>query len=227
MRLPVRAVVAAVSLLLAGQLGGARGAAGTEPQSASPPSPEAVTFCGPNEGAPLEPEAITACFTGDLPVAPSSVKQPDPADGSAVYVASVSQPQVDFLPAAVTASVEGAVNAASLEGPLALVLVPPYQVEDNHDVRRFLDEFQNGYRRAVVERWLTRAGRYLPMILDVFKQKGLPEDLVFTAMIESGFDPLAVSRAGAKGLWQFMAPTARRYGLRIDNWPDELLDPEN
>jgi membrane-bound lytic murein transglycosylase D len=64
------------------------------------------------------------------------------------------------------------------------------------------------------------------MLLDVFKQKGLPEELVFTAMIESGFDPLAVSRAGAKGLWQFMAPTARRYGLRVDNWLDERLDPE-
>ena len=49
-------------------------------------------------------------------------------------------------------------------------------------------------------------GRFLPMILEVFRQKGLPEELVFTAMIESGFDPVAVSRAGAKGLWQFMAP---------------------
>ena len=45
-------------------------------------------------------------------------------------------------------------------------------------------------------------------------------------MIESGFNPVAVSRAGAKGLWQFMAPTARRYGLRIDDWLDERLDPE-
>ncbi len=93
-------------------------------------------------------------------------------------------------------------------------------------MRRFLDQFQTGYRRAVVERWLVRAGRYLPMVLDVFKQKGLPEELVFTAMIESGFDPLAASRAGAKGLWQFMAPTAKRYGLRVDRWLDERLDPE-
>jgi membrane-bound lytic murein transglycosylase D len=64
------------------------------------------------------------------------------------------------------------------------------------------------------------------MILEVFRQKGLPEELVFTAMIESGFDPVAVSRAGAKGLWQFMAPTARQYGLRVDRWLDERLDPE-
>jgi hypothetical protein len=101
-----------------------------------------------------------------------------------------------------------------------------YQIQQNDHVLRFLEQFQTGYRRAVVQRWLTRSGRYLPMALDVFRQKGLPEELVFTAMIESGFDPVAVSHAGAKGLWQFMAPTARQYGLRVDRWLDERLDPE-
>ena len=104
--------------------------------------------------------------------------------------------------------------------------VSTYQIQQNDHVLRFLEQFQTGYRRAVVERWLTRSGRFLPMILDIFRQKGLPEELVFTAMIESGFDPVAVSRAGAKGLWQFMAPTARQYGLRVDRWLDERLDPE-
>src|SRR5262249_58373479 len=70
------------------------------------------------------------------------------------------------------------------------------------------------------------AGRYLPMLRTVSKQRGLPEELFSTAMIESGLDPLAASKAGAKGLWQFMAPTARRYGLRVDRWMDERLDPE-
>jgi membrane-bound lytic murein transglycosylase D len=101
-----------------------------------------------------------------------------------------------------------------------------YRVHLNEHVRFFLDRFQTGDRRAVVESWLARSGRYLPMILDVFQQKGLPEELVFTAMIESGFNPVAVSHAGAKGLWQFMAPTARLYGLRVDRWLDERLDPE-
>jgi membrane-bound lytic murein transglycosylase D len=104
--------------------------------------------------------------------------------------------------------------------------VVSYQIQQNDQVLRFLGQFQTGYRRAVVERWLTRSGRFLPMALDIFRQKGLPEELVFTAMIESGFDPVAVSHAGAKGLWQFMAPTARQYGLRVDRWLDERLDPE-
>src|SRR5947207_5913793 len=64
------------------------------------------------------------------------------------------------------------------------------------------------------------------MIREVLRARGLPEDLAFTAMIESGFKPDAVSRVGAKGMWQFMAPTARGYGLRVDRWVDERLDPE-
>ncbi|HEX9749097.1 MAG TPA: transglycosylase SLT domain-containing protein [Methylomirabilota bacterium] len=110
--------------------------------------------------------------------------------------------------------------------PAAARPAPAYRVQLNEHVRFFLDRFQTGYRRAVTESRLARSGRYLPMILDIFKEKGLPEELVFTAMIESGFNPVAVSRAGAKGLWQFMAPTARLYGLRVDRWLDERLDPE-
>src|SRR2546422_726856 len=100
-----------------------------------------------------------------------------------------------------------------------------YSVALNEDVRYFLDRF-TGSRREVVELWMGRSGRYLAMIREVFRSQGLPMDLAFTAMIESGFNPRAVSRVGAKGLWQFMAPTARGYGLRVDRWVDERLDPE-
>ena len=95
----------------------------------------------------------------------------------------------------------------------------------NQQVQYFLDRFTRE-RRQVVDKWFGRAGRYLEMIRDTLRDRGLPEDLAFVAMIESGFNPVAVSRAGAKGLWQFMAGTARRYGLRVDQWVDERFDPE-
>jgi membrane-bound lytic murein transglycosylase D len=102
---------------------------------------------------------------------------------------------------------------------------PTYPVVSNSQVQYFLDRF-TGERREVIGLWLSRAGRFLGMIRDTLRRHGLPEDLAFTAMIESGFNPLAVSHAGAKGLWQFMAATARNYGLRVDQWVDERLDPE-
>jgi membrane-bound lytic murein transglycosylase D len=102
---------------------------------------------------------------------------------------------------------------------------PPYPVTVNSQVQFFIDRFTI-YRREVVSRWISRSAQYLGMVRDVMRKKGLPEELAFTAMIESGYNPTAVSRAGAKGMWQFMAPTARRYGLRVDQWIDERLDPE-
>src|SRR4030095_13278464 len=75
---------------------------------------------------------------------------------------------------------------------------PTFRIQQNDHVQHFLAQSQTGYRREVVERWLARSGRYLPMVLDGFRQKGLPEQLVFTAMIESGFNPAAVCRGGAQ-----------------------------
>ena len=100
-----------------------------------------------------------------------------------------------------------------------------YPVAANPQVQFFLDRF-TGPRRDLMTLWVNRSARYLSMTREVFRSRGLPEDLVFTAMIESGFKPDAVSRVGAKGMWQFMAGTARRYGLRVDRWVDERLDPE-
>jgi membrane-bound lytic murein transglycosylase D len=120
---------------------------------------------------------------------------------------------------------EAVVEAHQAAAPAPRAHLSPYPLVMNDQVRFFLERF-TGERRDVVDLWMSRAGRYLGMIRDVLRRNGLPEDLAFTAMIESGFNPVAVSRAGAKGMWQFMAATARRYGLRVDQWVDERLDPE-
>ena len=101
----------------------------------------------------------------------------------------------------------------------------PYPLVLNPEVQHFLDRFTRE-RRDLISMWINRSSRYLGMIREVLKSRGLPEELAFTAMIESGFNPVAVSRAGAVGLWQFMAATGRRYGLRVDHWVDERRDPE-
>ncbi len=98
-------------------------------------------------------------------------------------------------------------------------------VEINKRVKRFIRYYQTKGRRSF-GRWLERSSRYLPMIKRIFREEGLPEDLAYLALIESGFNPMARSRANAVGLWQFMRGTARNYGLRSDWWMDERRDPE-
>ena len=81
--------------------------------------------------------------------------------------------------------------------------------------------------RAHIQAWLQRSGRYREMIVGKLRAASMPEDLVFVAMVESGFDPLAKSSASAVGMWQFVRPTARDYGLRVDRWADQRKSPEH
>lgn len=80
--------------------------------------------------------------------------------------------------------------------------------------------------RSVLERALIRGGRYQAMIQATLKQEGVPQELMYLAQAESGFQPLAQSRAGARGMWQFMASRAKGYGLQRNAWIDERQDPE-
>jgi membrane-bound lytic murein transglycosylase D len=73
--------------------------------------------------------------------------------------------------------------------------------------------------------YLVRSGRYLDMMKEILKERNVPEEIVFLPLIESGFNPLAYSRARAVGYWQFIASTARKYGLEINWWKDERRDP--
>jgi membrane-bound lytic murein transglycosylase D len=81
-------------------------------------------------------------------------------------------------------------------------------------------------KRKVFANWLKRSRRYVPMIKVILKEHGLPEDLVYLAMIESGFNPKAYSPAKACGPWQFIYETGGRYGLKVNFWIDERRDPE-
>src|SRR6267378_3792991 len=96
----------------------------------------------------------------------------------------------------------------------------------NDQVLSFLNFFQTPRGRAIVETGLRRAGRYREMISRVLREEGLPQDLIYLAQAESAFQPLALSRAGARGIWQFVAYRGQQYGLRHTWWIDERQDPE-
>ena len=80
--------------------------------------------------------------------------------------------------------------------------------------------------RGTLEHALIRGGRYQEMIQKILRQEGVPQELIYLAQAESGFHPLAVSRVGARGMWQFMGSRARGYGLQRSWWVDERQDPE-
>src|SRR5207302_3082354 len=94
----------------------------------------------------------------------------------------------------------------------------------NRRVLEYLEFFQLDARDRF-EIWLSRLGRYEGMIRERLRARGLPEDLVYLTLIESGLSNTAVSRARAVGMWQFIAGTARLYGLTVDPWVDERRDP--
>jgi membrane-bound lytic murein transglycosylase D len=122
---------------------------------------------------------------------------------------------------------DGPVDDSRFEGFVRVppgIPVPIYPVVVNAPVEALIDHFVAKDRERF-GMWISRSGRYLPMIQRIFRERGLPEELAYTAMIESGFSPRAVSRVGAKGMWQFMEATGRRYGLTINRWLDERLDP--
>jgi membrane-bound lytic murein transglycosylase D len=95
----------------------------------------------------------------------------------------------------------------------------------NDDVQREIRSFQGPERDFFLDAY-RRSGRYRPMILGQLKDAGLPEQLSWLPLVESGFKDRAFSRARALGLWQFIASTGYRYGLDRSAWIDERMDPE-
>jgi membrane-bound lytic murein transglycosylase D len=95
----------------------------------------------------------------------------------------------------------------------------------NARVEQFIQYFQTIARNRF-SNWLARSEKYIPFMTSLLKENGLPEDLVYLALIESGFNPYAYSRSKASGPWQFIYLTGKRYGLKVNWWVDERRDPE-
>jgi membrane-bound lytic murein transglycosylase D len=96
----------------------------------------------------------------------------------------------------------------------------------NDQVAMFINYFSSPRGRATLQNGWARAGRYRDMISRILKEEGVPQDLIYLAQAESGFQPLALSRAGARGIWQFMSSAGTIYGLERNWWVDDRQDPE-
>ncbi len=113
------------------------------------------------------------------------------------------------------------------EAWMAKLELPDIPVRWNEQTVEYLRYFKDDPRgQRMIAAWLNRMGRYEQRLRAILAEVGVPEDLVYVAMIESGFDPSAQSSVGAAGMWQFMEPTGRVYGLDTDYWIDDRLDFE-
>jgi peptidoglycan lytic transglycosylase D len=169
--------------------------------------------------------ALAACSRA-IPPAPHGIAAVSAIPG--ISVAQPSSPKPD-------ATADATVNDLADATPDSRT-VPAFDAEEiswDIDVRSFadhprvqyyLDYFQSVSRTGMTT-FLTRGARYEPMIRRVFESEGLPGDLGYLALIESGYSNDAVSRSYAVGMWQFMKGTGRGYGMRIDTWVDERRDP--
>ena len=168
-----------------------------------------------------EPKLLLAGLVKAGGPATSSSANGVPSSGESHLGQALELPASEFYPFDEPAEV-----AADFDLKLPEVDLPDSDIPLalNDKVHYFLAYFQ-GSARPVFARWLSRSERYLPMMKEVLRKENLPEDLVYVAMIESGFSPHAYSVARAVGPWQFMPATGKRYSLRIDGWIDERRDP--
>lgn len=106
------------------------------------------------------------------------------------------------------------------------VIIPAdVPLEVNSHVEQYVNYF-TGKGRKYMNLWLARSGKYFPMMTRIFREEGVPQQLVYLSMVESGLNPVARSWASAVGLWQFIKSTGKMYGLESDFYFDERRDPE-
>jgi len=120
-----------------------------------------------------------------------------------------------------TVATQEASPVVSVEKPAQVTYDMPILL--NKRVKRMLAFYLNKGKKSF-KKGIQRSGKYLPLIRNILKQEGLPQDLAYLAAIESNYNPRARSSAGAVGMWQFMKGTARNYNLRQNRWIDERMD---
>jgi membrane-bound lytic murein transglycosylase D len=166
---------------------------------------------------PGTPESAAAAHATDGPLPPSSL--PGQWGGSGDVPAELRSPEAPPQAA-------GPAPAPDSEWLRSLKL-PDLPVRWDAQVLRYLDYFKNDPKgHLVMANWVRRAGRYRELVEKTLTREGLPKDLFYVAMVESGFDTGARSRVGAGGIWQFMPGAARAYGLEVSYWIDARRDPE-
>jgi membrane-bound lytic murein transglycosylase D len=150
--------------------------------------------------------------TQDGEVVRAQKSTPAPID----EIAEVAIPEPEEVDPSLRGRAEGEVRSISHDLPLTV----------NDQVLAYLNYFKTPRGSAIVETGLRRAGRYRGMVQRALKDEGMPQDLIYLAQAESAFQPQAVSKAGARGMWQFMSFAGRKYGLAKTWWVDERQDPE-
>ena len=175
-------------------------------------APVAAPVSQPSDLPILEPTSAPAIVAPAIvapATLPASLESSHAAETPAATRATQTEPQV--------------VDPVTAEPPAAWdISVAPY--ETHARVEYFVQRF-SGATKASFELALERQSRYTPMILAKLRAGGLPEDMIYLSLIESWYDPNAYSRAAAVGMWQFMTPTAKGVGMRVDWWLDERRDP--
>ncbi|MDC0683143.1 transglycosylase SLT domain-containing protein [Sorangium atrum] len=186
-----------------------------------------ATPAGASTGESPELRTLRAIDLALFPGAAPSAGPAWPVDGTLLLGAGEPRLEVSGLPpAGLPAPPAEAAETRDISWLRQLDL-PEIPVRWDGRVVRYLEYYKDDPRgRSAVVTWIKKSGRYGAAIRRILREQGLPEDLLWLSLVESGFDPTIQSPAGAAGLWQFMPEGARIYGLTVDRWVDERLDPE-
>jgi len=130
-------------------------------------------------------------------------------------------------PAAPSPPLEAGGSALAMDAEwLRSLAMPDLPVRMDERVVKYLKFYRDSDKgQAIAHVWAKKAGRFVPALRAEFVKAGLPKDLIWLSLIESGHNPTIKSPAGALGLWQFIPASAKMYGLTVDRWVDERLDP--